>query len=499
MSNERDKLLLLAQAHAELESRRRECPIGAAQFHPGQQRLLATTKPVAIAMAGNRWGKTHVLVAHAMASALGYMPWAVPGLRLLPDGDRMVFPDRRDIPGAAWVRNWGGQPIAVPGKILVVTGLPLARGIGEIIQPKWSALWPRKVAFKPYLGSLGTWNKILLPNGSEVYFGSAQQENLAFEGFAADAIYLDEPNPKRVFTAVRRGAIDTKARLIWTMTPLGDANMAWVAADLLDGKNPDVELIRGTSYDNTFIDPESLDRFFADPALSPEERRARRDGEIAALGRRIVTTFSDRCIVESSSLYIPPEVPRLLVVDPHHSRKPFMIWVAVEHDGDQLTIYREWPEEEFEKIGPSQVTLDALHGVIRTAEGKENVVWRICDPSFGRQKAKVLGTQFPSFVDGMAEYGFTFDTRVDNELERGIQRLRDDFKIDPITGRSRIRVASNCKNVIRALQFWSYESSDVGEMKPSEAFKDPVDCVRYAAMYRFPREIQSFSYLDEDV
>ncbi|MFA4972397.1 MAG: hypothetical protein WC683_07270 [bacterium] len=497
MTSERENLLLLAQAHAELAARQRTCPLAHFEPHNGQKPVYVSRKPIVIVLAGNRYGKTHALVAGAQAAALGYRPWEVDGFELVRDGDKWDFPPRAEMPAASWVRRWDGLPIAVPNKILMVSGLSLARGIGEIIQPKWNALWPQKVAFKPYLGSLGTWNKILLPNGSEVYFGSALQENLAFEGFASDAIFLDEPQPRRVFTAVRRGTIDNKAQVTWTMTPLGDANMAWVAADLINNNNPDVEIVRGSSYDNPHVDRDSLDKFFSDPSLSPEERRARMSGEIAALGRRIVTTFTQSSIIESSSLHIPPEVPRLLVVDPHHSRKPFMIWVAVEDGGEQLTIYREWPEEEFEKIGPSQVTLDVLNGVIKTAEGRENIVWRICDPAFGRQKAKVLGTQFPSFVDGMSEYGLTFDTRVDNDLERGIQTLRDGFKISSTTGRSRILVSSNCHNAIRALQFWSYEDAEAGEMKPSEAFKDPVDCVRYAAMYRLPREIESYSYIDE--
>lgn len=487
MSDDKEMELLLSQAAAlqELEARNQECPIASFTPHTKQQQAIESTAPIVMLLAGNRMGKTHLIVAEVIAAALGYRPWLVPNFKLVQGGDgKWQFPPRNEVPSDAWVRRQDGLPISTPAKVVVVTGLSLSRGIGEIIQSKFMDLWPRQVEFKPYLGTLGVWQKVVLPNQSEIYFGSATQSTFAWEGFAADAVFIDEPIPKRIFIALRRGLIDRLGQAKWSMTPLGDASVAWVAADLMRDDRHDVEIIKGSSYDNPYQNKEALDNFFSDPALSAAEKKARMHGEVAALGRRIVTTFDDKNIIPTTD--IPIEVPRMLVVDPHHSKPTYCIWLAVFGPED-MVIYREFPTYDFYKAGVPAMSVDELAGEIKRLEGRERVYYRVADPSFGRQKAKVLGEQFLSFEDRMAEHDLVFDTFVDNDVERGIQALRDAFKVSETIGRSRIRVMRNCENTIRSLNFWSYEGlSDEGKLKVSDQYKDGADCVRYAAMYELP-------------
>jgi hypothetical protein len=415
------------------------------------------------------------------------------------EGPRFWLPTDPRIPKEALVLRCDGLPIRYPGTFLVCTGLPLAQGIGAIIQEKFTHLWPNGVPYKPHLGTLGVWRKLVFPSGAEIHFGSAQQTNLAFEGFNADAAFFDEPTPKRVYTAVKRGLIDRNAWLKWTMTPLGGAEMAWVAADLVrDVKN--VKLIRGTSYDNPFLNRKALDRFIDDPALSEAERKARLTGEIAAIGQRIVTTFDDTCTIPPTS--IPHDVPRVLICDPHHSKPSCLIWAAVFGDGDdkEWVIYREWPEEDITKSGVPKIAVEDLAGEIKRMEGKENVPWRICDPQFGVQHAKVHGRQFRSFVEIMADYGLHFTTDTDNDVDRGVQRLRDVFKRSPVSEKPRVLVMKNCQNTIRSLSYWAYEGlMESGKMKPSEQYKDFSDCVRYMVMADYPVMVgDDWSYLDDE-
>jgi hypothetical protein len=497
-TEDRQALVNKAAALSELIARRAVCPIASFEPHAGQQRIIDSAAPITIAMTGNRWGKTEAMVAELICAGIGYRPYQVPDFKLniAPDGT-VSFPDRSQVPMEAWVRRVDGLPINIPSKVVVVSGLSLERGIGEIIQEKFTALWPKDVKYKTHLGPLGVWKKLQLPNGSEFYFGSATQALMSWEGFAADAVVADEPLPKRVFIALRRGLIDRKGQFKWSMTPLGDAAMAWVQADLLTEERNDVEIIRGTSWDNPYLDREALRSFLEDPSMSEDERRARETGEIAALGRRIVTTFSDKCIIPPTT--IPPDVPRLLVVDPHHARPAFMVWIAVMDDGEELIAYREWPETDFEKMRTPAMSLHDLAGMIKEREGKENVQWRICDPAFGVQHAKVHGDQFRSFVEEMSDYGLDFDARVDNDVERGIARLRDAFKISNVTDKPRLSVMRHLKNCIRGLQFWSYQEGRDGQLKVSEQFKDPVDCLRYATMYELPYHIgEELCYLEEE-
>lgn len=449
-----------------------------------------------VVLAGNRAGKTHVNIACLIANALGYYPWLVPGFKLIHTADGKVdFPPRSQIPSQYWTRRTDGLPTRLPAKVLFVSGLSLSRGVGEIAQDKWLQLWPREVEFKTYLATLGVWQKLRLNNGSEVYFGSAHQTGLAWEGFAADAVVLDEPIPKRIFIALRRGTIDQRAQIKWSLTPLGGAEIAWMAADLIRDEREDVHTIRGTSWQNPYLDKEALRLFLDDPSLSAAERRARESGEVMALGRRIVTTFDEHNIIPTTE--IPPDVPRLLVVDPHHSKPTVCVWLAVQDE--QLIAYRELPEHDFTKGGVPALALHDLAGTIKSLEGKEKLEWRVCDPAFGIQHAKVLGTTFKSFQEEMAEYGLYFDERVDNDVDRGIQRLRDYCKISHTTKQPRLLVMRNCPNLIRALQFWSYEERPDGALKVSEIFKDFADACRYACMYDRPLNTsKGWSYLNQD-
>lgn len=494
----REELIKLATALQELEQRKVVCPIAVYEPSDKQNWIHESQSPNTLVMTGNRFGKTHALVCDMQAAVLGYRPWEVPGLKLIQNRDgTWGFPPRNKIPSEYWMRRADGLPMRVPARIIVVSGLPLARGIGEIIQGKFLELWPPQIEFKKYLATLGTWQKAVFLNGSQIYFGSSQQTDLSFEGFDADIAYFDEPNPKRVYTAVKRGLIDRRGRLVWTMTPLGDANMAWVAADLLhDDKT---KIIRGSIWDNKHLDHEAIKEFLEDPTMSQDERRAREFGEIAAIGQRIVTTFDSSCIIPAT--IVPDEVPRVCVADPHHKKPTCLIWAAVFGEGANrsFVIYREWPTTDITKEGVPRMTMHDLAGLIKTSEGKENIEWRFVDPQFGVQHAKVLGMQFASFQEEMADYELYFDTTVDNDLERGIPKLRNAFRTAPEIGKPQVLVMDSCPNTIRALNYWAYEGLEQGKLKPSENYKDFADLVRYMIMAEYPLfvgEDGELSYLD---
>jgi len=484
----RARLLHLAEALDEAATRRARCPI--AHFTPhdgrgpdggdygdGQDKFFAATSPIVLVLCGNRWGKTHALVAQAMAHALGYYPWEVPGFELIQSNKgEWRFPDRGQVPSSAWVKRADGLPVANPGVFIVITGLQYREGIGSIIQPKWQELWPDQVQIKPYLGQHGVWNQIKLPNGSLVRFCSDHQPNLSFEGATNDGLFIDEPIRRHTFIALKRGTVDRNARTFWTFTPLAEAGVGWIVSDLMRESRHDVTILRARGKANPTINHEALERFVNDPVLSDADRRARDYGDIEALGFNIVNTFGDHNIVPFTNM--DPSTPKVCVVDPHHSRWPAIVWAAMPDD-EQFIIYREFPEVEYEKAGCSTLTNEDLAAEIRRIEGKHNVFWRVCDPKGGTQHAKVHGQQFRSFQEEMLDYGLIFSDQTDNDVDRGIQELKDACKVSPSLGRPRLLVMSNCKNTIRALQFWSYRETMNGELKPSEEFKDFNDCLRY--------------------
>lgn len=495
----REEQELLAQLLAEQERRRSLNPIAHFEPHPGQQQLLSMVQknlaPIIVALPGNRWGKTHCLVALVIAHGLGYYPW-LPEVRELIRGAE--FPPRDAVPESAWVRRCDGLPIRVPNELLFVTGLDLRSGIGSILQDKFRELWPQKVQVKTPLGSFGTWRDIYFPNGSHVALASAAMEQIAFEGAAKDGVFIDEPVPRWLFTAVRRGCVDRASRIIMTMTPLGDAKIAWLASDLVSGERTDVMIVKGSGRDNPFIDKERLEQFLNDPTLTDAERRARADGELSLVGRRIVTTFDEAtAVIEPTT--IPLDVPRVMVMDPHHARPPVMLWAAGLDNGRRWIVYRTYPNVVEHGKLPA-LSIEDIAKLIKSAEGRERVLARFVDPQFGRQHATVHGERFRSVQEEMADFGLHFDARVDNDLDRGIQRLRDAFRVDPLTKRPAVQIFSSCGMLVKALSLWSYKELPSGDLKPSDdQFKDPVDCLRYLLGAKVPPLDETggeYSYLE---
>lgn len=500
---EREELFRLLE---EKEKRQQTCPIANIEWNKGGQAEAAgliNIYDIVIFTAGNRSGKSFWLVAHIIAYLLGYYPWKVPGFKLVLDNEgKWQFPHQRDIDSKYWVYRNDGLPLSTPSKVQFTTGLPLDRGT-RILEEVFRKLWPKDVEFKYYLGSMGTWSRVEY-RGSILTIGADTQRTQTFEGANNDLAAFDEPVRKQIFTAIRRGLIDRCGRVIWSLTPLGDARVGWLARDYImtddnEEKPEDAVVVYGNAYDNRHISKEQLDKFLNDPTLSKEEREARKSGKFGTLGRRIISTL------EPSKTFIDPvpipfDVPRMLIVDPHHSKPTCMAWFALM-DAEHFIVYREWPMEKFHTIGIPKLDMASLAAKIKELEGKEQEVYRYCDPSFGVQHAKVLGEQFKSFQEEMSEYGLYFDTRVDNDVDRGISALRDAFRPSHSTGRPRVQIFKTCKNVRDAVSLWSYEDTPSGELKVSEKFKDFADVVRYGVMAGPSVAMQPYgthSYLPDD-
>lgn len=489
---------------SEKERRASICPVANIEWNTGGQIKAASVVnlyDLILFSAGNRSGKSFWLVAHIIAYMIGYKPWEVPNFELIRNEDGTLdFPDQADIDPKYWVYRSDGLPVSVPSSTIFVTGLPLTKGT-KILKETFLELWPPDVKFKHYTGPLGTWAGIEYKD-SVVNIGADTQQTQSFEGAKHAAAFFDEPVRKNVFTAVKRGLIDLYGRVFWSMTPLGDARIAWVARDLIMPEEDELKgviVIYGSARDNKHVSQTALSRFLDDPSLSDEEREAREKGKFGTIGRAIVSTLEpSKTFIDPVT--IPRDVPRIMVIDPHHSKPPCIAWAAMVSD-DHFIIYREWPNVRLHKIGVPSIDTPGLALKIRELEGKEKIDYRVCDPSFGRQHAKVLGVRQRSFQEQMADYDLDFDARVDNDLDRGIEALREAFRPSPQTGRPRVQIFNTCINCKDAVTLWSYEETPSGELKVSEKLKDFADVIRYmimAAPNLTATYFNSTSYLPED-
>ena len=479
------------------------CPVANVKWNNGGQIKAAESVnlyDIILFSAGNRSGKSYWLVAHIIAYMIGYKPWEVPGFELIRNEDGTLdFPDQADIDPKYWVYRSDGLPVSVPSSLIFVTGLPLGKGT-KVLEDTFRQLWPADVKFKFYTGPLGTWSKVQYKD-SVLSIGADTQQVQSFEGARHAAAFFDEPVRKNVFTAVKRGLIDLYGRIFMSLTPLGDARTAWMARDFImhEGELEGVIVIYGSAFDNKHISQTALSRFLEDPSLTDDEKNARAYGKFGTLGRAIISTL-DPAVTFIDPITIPSDVPRMMVVDPHHSKPSCIAWFAMVSD-EHFIIYREWPNVRLHKMGVSTMDIPGLALKIKELEGKETVDYRVCDPSFGRQHAKVLGVRQKSFQEQMSELHLHFDSRVDNDVDRGIDALREAFRPSAVTKHPKVQIFKNCTNCKDAVTLWSYEETPSGELKVSEKLKDFADVIRYGVMAApnlTANYYSSTNYLPED-
>ena len=230
-----------------------------------QRPWFQTEKKITTLIKGNQVGGTTCAVIRMMSACLGTPPLALGGI-IPPDWSSLRCRDR-------------------PGMYLFM-GKSFAKTIPEIILPKLREfLTPQMLARKPKKHQTGVPYVFYFKSGAELHLGSYDQEADSFEGPLWNGICFDEPPPREIYVACRRGTMRTKGWMMFTMTPL--RNM-WVYDEIhmpaMNGKLDDVAAFEAHSHQNCstcnpgegHIEHEELVNFFK--SLTPNERRARELG-----------------------------------------------------------------------------------------------------------------------------------------------------------------------------------------------------------------------------
>jgi hypothetical protein len=500
--SDREALLNFLRAQEELERRRTRCPLGHFKLHDGQSGAVEILQEAAcrilILNAGNRWGKSELNAAIILSYLYGYWIFEVPHLELTADGD---YPPRNSIPPQYWIRRPDGVPIRNPSTVLLVTGLPLQKGIAQIIFPKLETLLPPAVKthrdYHVARGALSVPMHMRLPNGSVVFFGSVEQSPMSFEGTNYDAVGFDEPPSRAVFQAVWRGCTDFYAKIWMSMTPLGP-NAQWIYTDLIqDESRTDIRAIQGSIHENPYIPDAAKQEFLEGGSFNEEERRSREFGEWSFISSVAFPQWNpDVHIIPTRP--IDEDYIRVQGCDPHHRRPYAMIWTAWGPDGDCI-VYNESPlgiEHHRMRSGPS--TIEEYCSTIRVLEGRLPADYRVLDPRFGKAEFAMKGRPQTSVQDDFARAGLYFDFPREgiSREETGIQAIRQMLQWDKtypisVTNQPKLYVQEHCINTIAALarsQFKSNADPDVLPEAVKEAFKDFRDTLRYIVLADKPVE-----------
>ena len=476
-------------AAALIEFERRKAAFPAYFYRPSRAIVPFHTSPCIIRQlcGGNRSGKTHSSVEEVIDNALGYRPWILREKGLEMPSVPHVRP--ANCPPEALCYTGAGIRMPVPNVGLHITGLPIKRGVGEIIAPKLEELGRGLIA-QTWHAHSGVPIKVKFKNGSVLHFASDEQDVGSHEGTAYDYIAVDEPIKRSTYVALRRGSIDKFARIWLSYTPLG-ANANWLFKELYSkADNKRIFALTASIYNNDYLSPEAIAEFANDPAILDVEKEARLYGRFQSLIDRIYPEFHPD--VHLIPAFRPPESwPIIHIVDPHTVRPWAMCWIALSPDGT-CYVFRNWPEADFTKIRRDPRTVEEYNTLIRSLEGDRPSHHRLIDPNYGPRRDSFRGLQVASVVESMARLGLTFNHHLNDDLEHGESKVRSLLYYDtkrPVdsTNRPKLRIMENCNNVVSALSFYTAKSRPgtdgvPDETKRDETYKDFADLIRYFAV-----------------
>ena len=186
---------------------------------------------------------------------------------------------------------------------------------------------------------------------------------------------------------------------------------------------------------------------------------------------------------------------RYMVLDPAGRKNWFMVWIAVDETGTWW-VYREWPDGTYGewaemrggKWMPGPAAKGLGHGIrdyVDLITGLEEqtadvIFERLIDPRLGAQKYQTQ-TGASSIIEDLNDAGLVFVPAPGLDIEDGLQALQTKMAYNrkaPMDSLNRphFYISDRCTNIISALQEYTAEGG------LDEAWKDPVDVLRYAAI-----------------
>lgn len=228
-------------------------------------------------------------------------------------------------------------PIALEGgKVCRIVGsLGFERGVRDTIYPELMKWFPpsRILKQKPNSQGIITRINILGYNGKEsvISFMSGDQDDMAFEGDITDAVWIDEPCKKAIYTACLRSLLVKNGPLFFTLTPLSEP---WIYNEIFLSNDPEIEVFQGSIYDALIENGGHLSKDAVDSFVSkiPEsERDSRVYGKFKHLIGRVYESYKPE-IHRVPKFQIPKSWPVWCAIDPHMRKPNAALFLTVSPD-----------------------------------------------------------------------------------------------------------------------------------------------------------------------
>lgn len=503
----------LAELKAEM-TRVRQTQLMLINYRPHLKQMWFHLAMVAIKLycGSNQSGKTTAQCVEILDRMLGVRLWV------------LVMIEDRLKAGHSLEEAFSGLPALLPshaaeGKAFnaMIAAEDFTNAHAENIIPKLNELLPLEyLATKIERIHGAQIHKYTLFNGSTLKLMSYEQIVSKYEGPTWHYVGFDEPPRHPIWGAVIRGTMAKGGAISLAFTPLKEPwtfNQIYSVGFHCDSwhdfeeslqKRPEKFVVTVSLDENPYLTQEAKERAVAE--WSPEERVARQHGRFMHLMGRIYKNFDVEVHVrdlaipiekdEAGHPYLPWPVG--LCIDPHDRRPWAMGWFAINPLNQRIWI-EEYPADFLmNEADDDSWDVDAYADYIKRVEAGENrlgvpfshVLWRICDPNFGRTQNAVTGT---TLQYELGNRGLFFDCSVNNDLQIGHAKVREALG-DPESDYTdaRLFVLPHCRNIRHSFANYLWDDwrgrvdGRAPKEMPKEEFKDFMDVIRYPEVYGTP-------------
>lgn len=342
----------------------------------------------------------------------------------------------------------------------------------------------------PETDKLGTPNlrRLTWPDKSTTTIYSFEQDPMAAESTNFDALFWDEPGPRRMYIAAFRGLRSNPDHFV--CMALTGVDEAWIYQDIylpgVNKTNPNISVTIASTYDNKANLSEAwIDQFKA--TLTEEEQKVRIHGGFAVMTGRVFKEFSRQEHVVKQKPW-PPDWPVWCCIDPHTRKKSIALWAGATKD-DELVVLEECEADSIEELGIMINKIEAKH--------RFNVISRSIDNSGSSNDWS--GTTAIDILRNKCGLRFQAVSQEEKSVDESIYRIKQLLRPDKMndgTMKPRLFFMENCVNIITEMEMYGWKNNQNPEKqgiaeKVKKVNDDHIDPLRYIVM---KRPVHSFSY-----
>lgn len=369
---------------AQLERRRLENPLEFFTPHGAQTEFLEARTRIVAAFAGNRFGKSTVLIVKALCQALS----------------------REDLPEHLHAYKQVEAPCH--GWMLAYSEAK----VFDSLKPAFEKWCPRRAL------AGGSWSKafngermiLTFANGSTIAFKTQQQDTSSLESADLDWAGYDEPPPK----AHRNACLMRMARGVrewYAMTPLR-VHVGWIRREIwAKREDPDITVVQGTIHENPTLAAAEVE--FILSQFTEEERESRERGAFMDVSGLVYKRF-EAARVDPPTREFVLGLENVLGIDPGIRNAAIIFGGFDLHGVDWI-----WDELLIRDGTPSQY-VEGIDAILARWGLERRSVMVVIDPA-ARQRSQATGDTVQS---ELMRLGLPTMNGV-RDREAGQQQIRD--------------------------------------------------------------------------